>query len=110
MEHFHLSGEIFFEPFVLADAVVDESDGELTVDLHGPLSPLFTVEPCFRPPVDAVLAGIDAAEALDVEALDVDVEAVERVDEALAGYGVVSSFFFSISGMGGGDTPGAGAR
>lgn len=110
MEHFHLTWIIFFKPFVLADAVVDEADGKLTVDLHGSLSPLLAVEPGFCPPVDAVLVGIDADEALDVETLDVDVEAVERVDEALAGYGVVSSFFFSISDMDERNTPWMSAR
>ena len=126
MEHFHLTWIIFFEPFVLADAVVDEADGEFTVDLHGSLSPLLAVEPGFRPPVDAVLVGIDADEALDVvdavlvgidadealdvETLDVDVEAVERIDEALSVYGVVNSFFFSISVMEERNTPCMSAR
>lgn len=110
MEHFHLTGIIFFEPFVLADAVVDEADGEFTVDLHGSLSPLLAVEPGFCPPVDAVLVGIDADEALDVETLDVDVEAVERIDEALTVYGVVNSFFFSISVMDERNTPCMSAR
>ena len=99
MEHFHLTWIIFFEPFVLADAVVDEADGEF-----------LAVEPGFRPPVDAVLVGIDADEALDVETLDVDVEAVERIDEALTVYGVVNSFFFSISVMDERNTPCMSAR
>ena len=94
MEHFHLTGIIFFKPFVLADAVVDEADGEFTVDLHGSLSPLLAVEPGFRPPVDAVLVGIDADGTLYVEALNVYVEILEWVYYPLACYGVVSSFFF----------------
>ena len=97
MEHFHLFGKIFFQPFVLADSIVNELDGEVAVDLDCPLALLLAVEPCFGPPYYAVLVGIDADCALDVETLDVDVEILERVNDTLTFYSPVKSFFLSFS-------------
>lgn len=97
MEHFHLFGEIFFQPFVLADNIVNELDGEVAVNLYSPLSFLLAVEPCLGPPYNAVLVGIDADGALDIETLDVDVEIFERVDVTLTFYSPVKSFFLSFS-------------
>ena len=91
MEHLHLLGEVCLQPLVLLDDVL--------VDLDSPFSFLPAVEPCLRPPYDAVLVGIDTDSALDVEALDVEVEIGKRVDDALAFYGEVKSFFLSSSLM-----------
>lgn len=97
MEDGHLVWEILLKPLVLLHIVLDELYRQLTVYLYGALSLLPAVEPCLGPPVYPVLVGIDADGALDVEALDVDVEILKRVYDTLARYGVVSSFFFSIS-------------
>ena len=97
MEHLHLLGEVCLQPLVLLDDVLDELDSLLAVDLDSPFSFLPAVEPCLRPPYDAVLVGIDTDSALDVEALDVEVG--KRVDDALAFYGEVKSFFLSSSLM-----------
>ena len=86
-----------FQPLVLFDIIVDELDGQLAVNLNGTFSTLLSIEPCFCPPHDAVFVWIDTDSALYVEALYVDVEIFKRVDDTLAGYGVVKSFFLSIS-------------
>ena len=99
MEHLHLLGEVCLQPLVLLDDVLDELDSLLAVDLDSPFPFLSAVEPCLRPPYDAVLVGIDTDSALDVEALDVEVEIGKRVDDALAFYGEVKSFFLSSSLM-----------
>ena len=97
MEHFHLFGEIFFQPFVLADIIVNELDGEVAVDFDSTLAFLLAVEPCLGPPYNAVLVGIDTDGALDVETLNVYVEIFERVDDTLTFYSPVKSFFLSFS-------------
>jgi hypothetical protein len=97
MEHFHLFGEIFFQPFVLADNIVNELDGEVAVDFDSTLAFLLAVEPCLGPPYNAVLVGIDTDGALDVETLNVYVEIFERVDDTLTFYSPVKSFFLSFS-------------
>ena len=99
MEHLHLLGEVGLQPLVLIDDVLDELDSLLAVDLDSPFSFLPAVEPCLCPPYDAVLVGIDTDSALDVEALDVEVEVRKRVDDTLALYGEVKSFFLSSSLM-----------
>ena len=97
MEHFHLTWEELFQPFVLGYIVLYELDGQLAVDFDGSFTFLLAVEPCLCPPHDAVLVRIDTDGTLYVEALYVYVEILERVYYALTGYGVVSSFFFSYS-------------
>ena len=97
MENLHLFGEVGFQPLVFLDDVLDELDGLLAVDLDSPFAFLSAIEPGLRPPYDAVLVGIDTDRALDVETLDVEVEIGKRVDDALALYGVVKSFFLSSS-------------
>ena len=99
MEHLHLLGEVCLQPLVLLDDVLDELDSLLAVDLDSPFSFLSAIEPCLRPPDDTVLVGIYTDRALDVEALDVEVEIGKRVDDALAFYGEVKSFFLSSSLM-----------
>ena len=99
MEHLHLLGEVGLQPLVLLDDVLDELDSLLAVDLDSPFPFLSAVEPCLRPPDYAILVGIDTDRALDVEALDVEVEVRKRVDDTLALYGEVKSFFLSSSLM-----------
>ena len=99
MENFHLLGEIFLQPLVLFDVVTNELDGKLPRYLYGSLALALSIEPSLCPPHDAVLVGIDTDSALDVEALDVEVEIGKRVDDALAFYGEVKSFFLSSSLM-----------
>ena len=99
MKNFHLLRKELFQPLILLDVIVDEFDGQCPANLYGSFSFLTSVEPGFRPPYDAVLVGIDTDSALDVEALDVEVEIGKRVDDALALYGEVKSFFLSSSLM-----------
>ena len=99
VEHLHLLGEVCLQPLVLLDDVLDELDSLLAVDLDSPFPFLSAVEPCLRPPDYAILVGIDTDRALDVEALNVEVEVGKRVDDALAFYGEVKSFFLSSSLM-----------
>ena len=97
VEHLHLLGEVCLQPLVLLDDVLDELDSLLAVDLDSPFPFLSAVEPCLRPPDYAILVGIDTDRALDVEALNVEVEVGKRVDDALTLYGEVKSFFLSSS-------------
>lgn len=89
--------EELFQPLVFFYVVLYELDSQLTVNLNGTFSSLLSVEPCLCPPYDAVFVRIDTDGALYVEALYVNVEILKRVDDALAGYGVVKSFFLSVS-------------
>ena len=91
----HLLGEVLFEPFVLLDVLVDELDGKLTVYLYGGFAFLAVVEPCFRPPPDSALVGIDADESRDVETLDVYFQFGKWINESAAGYCFVIGFFFT---------------
>ena len=97
VEHLHLLGEVCLQPLVLLDDVLDELDSLLAVDLDSPFPFLSAVEPCLRPPDYAILVGIDTDRALDVEALNVEVEVGKRVDDALALYGEVKRFLLSNS-------------
>lgn len=97
MEHFHLTWEKLFQPFVLCHIVLYKLDGQLTVDFYGSFSFLLAVEPSLSPPYNTVLVRIDTDGTLYVKALDVYIEILEWVYDALACYGVVSSFFFSYS-------------
>ena len=99
MEHLHLLGEVGLQPLVLLNDVLDELDGLLAADLDSPFSLLPAVEPCLRPPDNTVLVGIDTDRALYVKTLDIEIEVGKRVDDALAFYGEVKSFFLSSSLM-----------
>ena len=97
MEHFHLVREEFFQPLVLFYVVLYELDSQLTVNLNGTFSTLLSVEPCLCPPHNAVFVRINTDGALYVEALYVNVEVLKRVGDTLTRYGVVKSFFLSLS-------------
>ena len=97
MEYLHLLGEVCLQPLVLLNDVLDELDGLLAADLDSPFSLLPAVEPCLRPPDNTVLVGIDTDRALYVKTLDIEIEVGKRVDDALALYGEVKSFFLSSS-------------
>ena len=105
MKNFHLLGIIFLQPLVLLDVVTNELDGKLPRYLYGSLTLAFSIEPCLCPPDDAVLVGIYADCPLDVETLDINVKVLEWVDDALAFYSPVNSFFFSSSDMEERNTP-----
>lgn len=105
MKNLHLLGEILLQPLVLPDVVTDELDGKLPRYLHSPFSLALSVEPRLRPPDDAVFVGIYTDCPLDVETLDINVEVLERVYDALAFYSPVNSFFFSNSDMEERNTP-----
>lgn len=97
MEHFHLARKKLFQPLVLFHVVMDELDSQLAVNFNGTFSTLLSVEPCLCPPYDAVFVRIDTDGTLYVKALYVNVEVLKRVDDTLARYGVVKSFFLSFS-------------
>ncbi len=93
--HLHLPGEELFEPRVLLDTVVDEAYGLLPFDLHRGFPLLPVVEPCLCPPADSGTVGIDRNDSRYVEALDVDVQLCQRVDDTAVCYGFVMKFFFT---------------
>ena len=97
MEDFHLTREKLFQPFVLLNDVMNELDSQLPVDFNCPFSFLLAVEPSLCPPHDAVLVRIDTDCTLYVETLYVYFEVSKGIDDALTGYCVISSFFFSNS-------------
>ena len=70
----HLLGEVFLQPFVIIHMVVDKTKGILKLYLHGCLTDLTVIEPCFGVPSYSSLVTIDADETRDVKALDVDVQ------------------------------------
>jgi hypothetical protein len=81
MIYFHLLGKIFFEPFILVYVVVDESDGELAVYLDGVFSVLTVVEPGFSPPPQSGTVWIDTHDTLDVKALYVNLQILQRIHQ-----------------------------
>ncbi len=99
MENRHLFGEELFKPFVFLDIIMDELDGECSRYLNSSFPFLAPVEPCLRPPYNAVSVWIDTDCPLNVEALDVYLKVGQRVENTLAFYSPVNSFFFSISLM-----------
>ena len=105
MEYFHLLWEILLQPLILLDVVTNELDGKFPRYLYGSLTLALPIEPCLCPPDDAILVGIYADRPLNVETLDINVEVFEWVDDALAFYSPVNSFFFSSSDMDERNTP-----
>ena len=99
METRHLLGEELFKPYVFLDVIMDELDGERPRYLNCSFPFLPSVEPCLRPPNNAVSVRIDTDCPLNVEALDVYLKVGQRVENTLAFYSPVNSFFFSISLM-----------
>lgn len=97
MKNFHLTWEKLLQPLILGYDIMNELDGQLSVDLDSSFSLLFTIEPCFRPPDNTILVRVDAHSSLYVETLNINVQVLKRVYKALAAYCVVSSFFFSYS-------------
>ena len=94
MIDFHLFGEILFEPFVLLYIVIDEFDGQLTVNLNGCLSSLTVVEPGFRPPSDTRTVWIYADKTGNVKALHVEIQLCKGIDQVTVGNRYVFGFFF----------------
>lgn len=93
--HFHLFGEELFEPRILFDAVLNEANRLFPFDFHRGFPFLPVVEPCLCPPADSGPVGIDRDDPRYVEALDVDVQFRQRVDDSAARYGFVMKFFFT---------------
>lgn len=95
----HLLGIKGFQPCVLFDVAVDEPYGLFPFDLHGCFSLFTVVEPGFRPPPDAGPVRIDRYCPGNVEALDVNVQFRQRVDDISAFQGFVIEFFFMSTPM-----------
>lgn len=87
MVGFHLRGEVFLKPFILADKVADEVDGYLPFDLNGSLATFGIVEPRFGKPPYPESVGIDAHHSRYVKALYVYIPVGKRVYRPLAQYG-----------------------
>ena len=83
VKHLHLLREVLLQPLVLLYHVFDELYRHFTADFYGTLTFLASVEPCLRPPDDAVLVGIDTDPTLYVETLYVDVKVGKGVDYTL---------------------------
>ena len=96
---FHLFREIFLQPFVLLDVVVDELDGQISFYLNSSFAFLAVVEPSLSPPSDSRLVGIDANQAWNVEALHIDVQFCQWVNYSACRYCPVLCFFFSMALM-----------
>ena len=73
---------------------MDEAYRLFTLYLHGGFTFLPVVEPCLRPPADSGTVGIDGDDSRYVEALDVDVEFSQRINDAAVAYGFVMELFF----------------
>ena len=93
--HLHLPGKELFEPRVLLDAVVNEAYRLFPFDLHRGFPFLPVVEPRLRPPSHSGTVGIDGDDSRYVEALDVDVQLRQRVDDTAVCYCFVMKFFFT---------------
>ena len=91
----HLLREKLLKPFVLIDVLIDELDGQLSVDFDGGLTRLAVVEPCLGPPSDTAPVRIDTHHSWQVETLDVYLQFGQGVDKSAAGYGFVIGFFFA---------------
>ena len=80
-----------------AFSYADEKEGAFPRYLHAGLTVLPVVEPGLGPPADARLVRIDADSTGDVEALYLDIEIFQRVNDAAVLYGLVAGFFFTPS-------------
>ena len=83
MVHFHLAREVFLQPFILQDIILDKRYCLLEGNRHGRFAALFLVEPSLRPPVNAEFIGVYADNTGDVECLNVDVQVSKRIYQAL---------------------------
>ena len=92
---FHLFREIFLQPFVLLDVVVDELDGQISFYLNSCFAFLAVVEPSLRPPSDSASVGIDTDQPRYIKALNVYFQFGKGIDKPTAGYGFVIGFFFT---------------
>lgn len=97
MKDFHLTRKELLQPLIFGYNIMDEFDSQFPVDLDSSFTLFLAIKPCFSPPYYTVLVGIDADRSLYVETLNIYVQILKRVYEALADYCVVSSFFFSYS-------------
>ena len=97
MVDLHLPGEVLLQPLIFLHLIPDEEDGVLAGNLHAGLAVLPVVEPRLRPPADARLVRIDAHGPRDVEALDDDVQVLQRIHETAVRYGLPVGFFFTPS-------------
>lgn len=95
MVNFHLPGIKLFKPYIFLNPGMDETDGLFPFYFHRCLSLFPVVEPGLRPPADSCPVGIDGDDSRNVEALDVDVQFLQRVDDTVTGYGFVMKFFFT---------------
>lgn len=95
MVNLHLFGVKLFQPRILFDVVVNETYCLFPFYLHRRLALLAVIEPCLCPPPDSRAVGINRDRPRNVEALDVDVQFRQRVNDAAIGQGFVIKFFFT---------------
>lgn len=91
----HLFGKEYLKPCVFAYPVLYEVHGLFLFNLNGGFSFLSVVKPCFRPPAQPGTVRIDGDNPRNVEALDVDIQSGQRVDDAAGYYCFVMKFFFT---------------
>ena len=91
---FHLFREVFLQPQVFINAVLYELDCLLPFNFYRTFSFIPIVEPSLCPPADTGPVRIYRHDTRYVEALDVDVEFSQRINDAAVAYGFVMEFFF----------------
>ena len=97
MVGFHLAGEIFLEPVVLLDEVVNEFYGQLPLDFDCRFAMFGVVEPCLGEPSHSEAVGVDAYCPWDVKRLNVNLPIGQWVNQTLTQYGLLKFFFFNSS-------------
>ena len=90
----HLFGIVFFKPGIFLNLIMDKENCQLTSNFYGFFAILTVVEPCLCPPADTGPVRIYRHDTRYVEALDVDVEFSQRINDAAVAYGFVMEFFF----------------
>ena len=75
----HLLGEETGEPVILANLVIDEGYSHAAIDLDSRLSLITTIKPSLRPPTLSGIVGKDGGDTLQIIALHINLQGVQRV-------------------------------
>ena len=89
MVHFHLLGKELLTPFILVDVVPNEADGLLSGNLNARFSFLMVVDPKLSPPSYQGSVGIYTDKSGYVEALYLNVQSCQWVDEQSVSKGFI---------------------
>lgn len=83
MKNLHLFGEIFLQPLILLDIVIDELDSLFSCYLNSTFTLAFSIEPCLSPPNNTILVWIDTNRSLYIETLDINIKVLKWVYDTL---------------------------